>query len=307
MRIARPLCFLGMLLGGFVVGVEGGEGDYRTGVERWRKEREAELKADDGWFTLAGLHWLDAGETSLGGDTGNGIHLPRSAPSRVGVLTVAGDRVLLQLEPGVAVTQGGKPWKSGEVHTDSSGSPDVLAVGDLRLIVIKRGERFALRVKDNRSPARAAFQGLRWYPVDESWRIQGRFEPLAKASSLSVDTVVGTQEKLESPGTVIFEREGREYRLQAAREGDKLWILFRDATAGRTTSPNARQLLADPPAADGSLWLDFNRAFNLPCAYTPFATCPLAPRQNHLPFPIAAGEKVYEHPEGKIKGETHGS
>ena len=109
-----------------------------------------------------------------------------------------------------------------------------------------------------------------------------------------MDTIVGTRESFESPGYAVFEHDGKPYRLEAARKGDKLWFVFRDATAGRTTSSNARQLLADPPGPDGSIILDFNKAENLPCAYTPYATCPIAPKQNRLDLAITAGERLYE-------------
>ena len=162
------------------------------------------------------------------------------------------------------------------------------------MILFKRGERMALRIKDNRSPARAGFAGLRWYPAREDWRIQAKFVAYPTPTKLTLDTIVGERETLESPGYVTFERGGKEYRLQAARvkEGG-LWFVFRDATSGRTTHGGARQLTAEPRRGD-EVVLDFNKAVNLPCAYIPYATCPLAPPQNRLGLAIEAGEKKYE-------------
>jgi len=151
-------------------------------------------------------------------------------------------------------------------------------------------------VKDSQSPARAQFRGLQWYPNDPEWRILARFEPAIVLTKVDVDTVAGTRETLLSPGFAVFEHEGKTYRLQLATEGDKLWVIFRDATAGKTTPPNGRQLLVDHPDEDGVLTLDFNRAMNLPCAYTPFATCPQPPQLNRLDFPISAGEQMYSPP-----------
>ena len=218
-------------------------------------------------------------------------------------MTLEGDRVRFRTQPGVAVTRGGEHFTEGELHSDAAGGkPDVLAVGTIRLTVLRRGDRYAVRVKDWRSPVRTGFAGLRWYPIDEAWCIKARFEPSKSASPLVMDTIVGTRESYQAPGHVVFERGGKEYRLEAAREGDKLWFVFRDATAGRTTSPNARQLLADPPGPDGVVILDFNRAVNLPCAYTPFATCPIPPRQNRLSLAIPAGEQLYASPAGTGSG-----
>jgi uncharacterized protein (DUF1684 family) len=129
--------------------------------------------------------------------------------------------------------------------------------------------------------------------VDEAWRIRGRFEPSAAPTRLVFETIVGQPLNLESPGTVAFEYQGKTHRLQAAREGDHLWFVFRDGTSGRTTHPGARQLAAEMPDSEGVVVLDFNKAVNLPCAYTPYATCPLAPRQNRLEFPVTAGEMKY--------------
>ncbi|MFO0952458.1 MAG: DUF1684 domain-containing protein [Isosphaeraceae bacterium] len=162
------------------------------------------------------------------------------------------------------------------------------------LMLLKRGERHALRLKDNAGPGRAAFSGLRWFPVDPSWKVTAKFVPVELPTRLVFDTIVGETESVESPGVVEFERDGQRYQLQAALEDGKLWFVFRDATSGRTTHANARQLLADPPGPDGSLILDFNRARNLPCAYTPFATCPIAPPKNRLALAVTAGEQKYE-------------
>jgi uncharacterized protein (DUF1684 family) len=196
--------------------------------------------------------------------------------------------------PGVAVTSNGRPFEPGEIHSDADESPDTLAIGDVRLILLKRGERKALRIKDNKSPIRARFAGLRWYPVNEEWRIPAKFVAYPTPAKLTFDTIVGERETLESPGYVTFERKGKTYRLQAARvKGGALWLVFRDATSGRTTHGGARQLTVDPPRGD-EVVLDFNKAVNLPCAYIPYATCPLAPPQNRLGLAIEAGEKTYE-------------
>lgn len=164
----------------------------------------------------------------------------------------------------------------------------------MKLILLKRGERYAVRIKDKQSPLRKSFAGLRWYPPRPEWRIQAAFVPHVIPTKLNLDTIVGETDVVDSPGYVTFECAGKTYRLDAAaQKNGKLWFVFRDGTSGRTTHAGARQLDAEPPRA-GVVTLDFNKAVNLPCAYIPFATCPLAPPQNRLSLAIEAGELKYE-------------
>lgn len=267
---------------------------YQSEVEQFRERREANLKRDESWLTVAGLFWLRPGEMKVGGGASNDVVLPASAPSAVGVLTLSAEgKASFRPEPGVKITLKDKPFKGGAIRSDADGGPDVLAVGDLRLILIKRGDRYAIRLKDNQSAIRKNFAGLDWFPVSANWRFRGKFIPNAESKPVVFDTIVGSQDILQSPGLVEFEVDGKPFRLLAAQEGDTLWFVFRDTTSGKTTHGGARQLYAPLPKG-GIVDLDFNKATNLPCAYTPFATCPLAPSQNRLPVAITAGEKKYE-------------
>jgi len=285
----------------------GGEPHHHE-VERWRQKHEAELKADDGWLTVSGLFWLRPGETRIGSDPSNDVLLPVHAPNSVGTLSLHDGKAVFRTAPGVAVTRNGQPFDLGAIQSDADEHrPDVLAVGDVKLILLKRGVRFALRLKDNRSPFRARFAGLRWYPIREEWRIEAKFVPFATTTSLIMDTIVGETEVEQSPGYVTFEHGGKSYRLQAAGMKDgSLWFVFRDGTSGRTTHGGARQLYADPPR-DGVVVLDFNKAVNLPCAYVPYATCPLAPPQNRLSLAIEAGELKYEAQPDRLDRTAAGS
>jgi uncharacterized protein len=267
---------------------------YRAEIERFRQRRAADLKAEDGWLSVVGLHWLHEGESRLGSDPSSDVLLPAGAPASVGSLILQEDKAVFHAAPDVKVTRGGSAFTEGEIRSDTAGKPDVLAVGDVRLILLKRGTRHALRIKDNQSESRTTFAGLRWYPIDEDWKISARFVPAPERTRLVFETIVGEQEITESPGYAVFERGGKTYKLQAVRESDgSFWFVFRDGTSGRTTHGGARQLVAAPPWGD-VIVLDFNRATNLPCAYIPFATCPLAPPQNRLSLPITAGELKYE-------------
>ncbi len=267
---------------------------YRSEIERFRRRRVADLKAEDGWLSVVGLHWLHQGESRLGSDPSSDILLPAGAPASVGSLILQEDVAVFRAAPGDRITRGGSAFTEGEIRSDSAGKPDVLAIGDIRMILLKRGSRYALRVKDNQSASRTRFTDLRWYPIDEGWKITARFVPAPEHTRLVFDTIVGEQEITDSPGYAVFVRGGKTYKLQAARESDgSLWFVFRDGTSGRTTHGGARQLVAAAPRGDVVV-LDFNKATNLPCAYIPFATCPLAPPQNRLSLPITAGELKYE-------------
>jgi uncharacterized protein len=279
------------------------EDAYRAEVERFREAREASLKADDGWLTVSGLAWVRPGETRIGGDPSADVLLPDGAPPSVGVLTLDGEKAAFRPERGVAVLRDGEPFAGGEIRSDAGGKADVLAVGRFRLILLKRGERFAIRVKDNKSEIREGFAGLRWFPVAEDWKVIAKFTPHPVPTRIAFDTIVGGRDVLESPGYATFERDGKAYRLDAASEPDgRLWFVFRDATSGRTTPVNARQLTADAPLGD-TVILDFNKAVNLPCAYTPHATCPIAPPQNRLSLAITAGEQTYHPGKRGTSGE----
>jgi uncharacterized protein len=285
-----------ILLYGLIVGAFAGKDDeeYRAESDSWRQKRVADLKAEDGWLSVTGLYWLKPGETRLGSDPVNDLLLPDRLPGSLGTLNLSEGKVEFRPAPGVSVTKNGKPFQGGLINSDADEHPDTLAISDVKLILLKRGDRYAVRTKDNQSPLRTSFAGLRWYPPRTEWRIRAAFVPHAVPTKLKLDTIVGETEAIDSPGYVTFERDGKTYRLDAAaQKNGTLWFVFRDGTSGRTTHGGARQLYADPPKA-GTVELDFNKAVNLPCAYIPYATCPLAPPQNRLTLPIDAGELKYE-------------
>ncbi len=293
-RAVFAVAGLSTLLAVVVGDTSAADDTYRNEIERWRQKRLADLKAEDGWLTVSGLFWLNAGDTSIGSDPSNDILLPARLPGSVASAHYADGRVTFEPARGVAVTRNGKPFEGGVIASDASGHADILAIQDVKLILLKRGARFALRMKDNKSPLRTNFAGLKWYPPSEDWRIQARFVPSPTRTKLVMDTIIGERDEAESPGYVTFERGGKVYRLQAAgAPNGMLWFVFRDGTSGRTTHGGARQLYAEAPRGENVV-LDFNKATNLPCAYIPYATCPLAPPQNRLSLAIEAGELKYE-------------
>ena len=169
-----------------------------------------------------------------------------------------------------------------------------MSLGSVKFHIIKRENKFAVRIKDNNSPARKKFKGLKWYPVDTSWKVRAKFVPWEKPRTLTFETEVGVKEQESSPGYVSFRRGGKEYRLQPVSEGDSLFFVMKDQTSGKATYGASRFLYADTPK-NGVVELDFNKAENPPCVFTDFATCPLPPPQNWLPVAVVAGEKSYGH------------
>jgi uncharacterized protein len=260
----------------------------------WHAERIARLSSEDGWLSLVALHWLEEGETRLGSAADNALVLPASAPAHVGVLTRKEDTVSLALQPGVSLSVGGKPFTGGALRSDAEGSPDTVALGSVRFFLIRRGDRLGVRVKDAQAPTRKAFHGIPTYPPSAAWRVEGRFEPSTTGKKIAVPNVLGEVEDMDSPGTVVFSVGGQEYRLSPVEEpGSKqFFFIFGDLTNRDETYGAGRFLYTDLPK-DGKVVMDFNRAYNPPCAFTPFATCPLPPSQNKLKVRVEAGEKRY--------------
>jgi uncharacterized protein (DUF1684 family) len=192
------------------------------------------------------------------------------------------------------VTANGRPVSSLEMRPDTTGSPDVIAIGELTMHVIQRGDRYGIRLKDKNSKLRREFTGLRWFPVDPSYRVVARFIPQDPPELISVPNVLGDTTKRPSPGYVVFTLDGKECRLHPVSSNGELFFIFRDLTAGKETYGGGRFLYAEGPK-DGKVILDFNVAYNPPCALNPYTTCPLPPLQNHLSVQIAAGEKAYHH------------
>ena len=227
----------------------------------------------------------------------NEIVLPASAPGRAGAFELRQGKVTVRLQGNVNATVGGQPLTAQELKSDQTGSPDVITMGRLTMHVIQRGQRFGVRLKDLDSAARRDFKGLAWFPVDDTYRVTARFVPYAPPRPLAVPNILGEIEEMRSPGYAVFTLEGREVRLEPVLEAAgarELFFIFRDLTAGKETYPAGRFLYSSLPR-DGTVVLDFNKAYNPPCAFTRFATCPLPPKGNKLDLRIAAGEKDHGH------------
>jgi uncharacterized protein len=259
---------------------------HRAEIEQWQEKRAARLKAEDGWLSLIGLFWLNEGD--------NVISLP-SAGSPTVKVTRRGTAVTL--EPSAAMMIDGKPLTAPVVLQDDTApnGSTVVQMGTVRFQVIKRGERYGLRVKDAQAPTRVHFQGLDYFPIDPKWRVEAHYEPYKPEKKIPITDVTGMTSDSTAPGALAFTVDGKEYRIDPViEEGtDDLFIIFKDVTSRDETYQPGRYLYAAKPGPDGKTVIDFNKAYNPPCSFTSFATCPLPPPQNRLPIRIEAGEKRY--------------
>ncbi|HYO62309.1 MAG TPA: DUF1684 domain-containing protein [Pyrinomonadaceae bacterium] len=275
------------------------EGAYLRELEDWKAKRFADLKSENGWLTLVGLFWLKEGENKLGSDPANDIVLPEGkAPRFAGSVHLEGGLTRLEGPPDSGVTtEDDKPVTSLALQSDADGSPTVLRLGSLSFHVIRRGERFALRVRDREHPARLNFQGTQYFPASQTWRIAARFEPYNPPKPVRILNITGMESDEPSPGALVFEADGRTHRLDAITEKDNpnLFVIFADQTSGRETYGAGRYLYVEPPDSSGRVMVDFNKAYSPPCAFTAFATCPLPPPQNRLALRVEAGEKYEKH------------
>ena len=265
-------------------------------VEAWRAQRAASLTSESGWLTLTGLFWLREGPNSFGRDPGNTLALdnPALAP-RAGVFLLSGNTVRFQADPAAHITQAGAPVGTLTLTPDTQGAPTMLESGSLRFFLIERAGHLGVRVRDLANPHRLQFRGLEYFPVSAAWALRARFEPYTPARHLKIINILGMEDDAVSPGAVVFEKDGREWRLDTVLEspGDQeLFIMFADATSGHETYGGGRFLYIPLPEA-GVAQLDFNEAYNPPCALNDFATCPLPPPQNRLALRVAAGELKY--------------
>jgi uncharacterized protein len=274
---------------------------YKVSVEKWRHAYEATLESDDGWLTVAGLFWLHPGQNRFGTDPLGDIVLPEgSTPADVGCFDFQpGDshdaKVVVHVNPGVTILMNGKPVHQAELRPDSS---DALVLGDLRLFVHKSGERYSIRMKDKNSKLRREFTGTRWFAVNEAYRVSAKFVAYDQPKEEDIQNILGDTVKIWVPGYAVFTLKGAEYRLEPTISDPQMMeFVFRDLTSGKETYAAARMIDTLPPK-DGVVVLDFNEAFNPPCAYNPFTTCPLPQPQNRLRVRIEAGEMAYKQDHG---------
>jgi uncharacterized protein (DUF1684 family) len=271
--------------------------DYAKGIEKWRSEREANLKKETGWLTVAGLFWLKEGINTVGAGDKFDVRLTDNFKrGKFGEIEFKEGKAVLKVEKGIDAQIEGKSVSAAvDLVSDEKGKPTEIRTGTQTFFLIKREERFGIRLKDSNSEARRNFKGLHWFPIDGSYKVTARLEAWPEPKELSVPNVLGGNFKMKSPGVLKFSLNGKECALQPVLEDDEtLFIIFGDGSNRSETYKSGRFLYAEKPA-NGEVVLDFNKAENPPCAFTPYATCPLPPAGNKLEVEIKAGEKRYDH------------
>ena len=270
--------------------------EYVKAIEKWRSDEERDLKKEDGWLTLAGLFWLREGVNTLGLGADFDVRLAGNFKGgKFGEIAFKDGVATLKVESGVEAQSDGQSISTVELVSDENGKPTKIRTGTQTFYLIKREDRFGIRLKDSNSKARLAYKGSHWFPIDESYKVTAKFEALPEPKEVMIPNVLGGFFKMKSPGTLKFTLKGKEYSLQPVEDEDgTLFIIFRDGSNLTETYKAGRFLHADK-AVNGETVLDFNKAENPPCAFTPFATCPLPPPENSLDVEIKAGEKRYDH------------
>lgn len=268
----------------------------QASIEQWRAKRLASLKSDTGWLTLAGLFWLKDGQNTFGSAAGNALRLENPAlPASAGSFVKSGDKVRFVAGKGSGITHEGKPVASIDMVPDTQEHPTTLESGPLSFFVIERAGRYGVRLRDKENPHRKSFVGLEYFPVSTGWVFDARFEPYEPHRHIKITNILGMEEDMDSPGALVFTQDGHEWRLDTVLEepgADELFVMFADGTSGKETY-GAGRFMYLPLPQNGQVPLDFNKAYNPPCAFNAFATCPLPPFQNRLALRVDAGEKKY--------------
>jgi uncharacterized protein (DUF1684 family) len=269
--------------------------DFIRQNQAWQATRAANLKAPDGWLSLIGLEWLKEGANRVGSAADNDIVL-HAGPAHLGTVTQAADGSLsIALASGSGATIDGKHVARAALIDDmhATGKPTTVAFGSASFFIIERDGKKALRVKDENASTRTGFLGLDYFPVDASWRVEATWVPFDPPHELEIGSVLGTVNKEKVPGKAVFTRDGHTFELYPIQEdADSLFFVFADRTSGKETYGAARFITTGLPK-DGKVVVDFNQAYNPPCAFTPYATCPLAPPENRLDLRVTAGELKY--------------
>jgi uncharacterized protein (DUF1684 family) len=262
---------------------------FAAATEAWHARRLENLTAPDGWLSLVALEWLEPGPNRIGSAPDAQVRYAGFPAAHVATFVLEGDAVRFEAAPGVTVV--GVP-ADGFLRDDSAGAPTILALGELRFHVIARGARRGVRIKDAAAPTRTGFAGIERYPADQAWRLEAHFVPAAPDETFAFETVIGVPAESPITGRARFEHAGTAVDAVLIDNGNGASLLrFGDASNGAGTYPAGRYLVVEPPGASGTVVLDFNRAYNPPCAFTPFATCTLPPPSNTFPFAVTAGER----------------
>lgn len=266
--------------------------NYKQEIENWHTKRLESLKSEDGWLNLAGLYWLDEGTNKAGSDSSYSIVFPGKAPDYLGEFVLEDDSVRFIAADDVDITNNQKQVvNQTTMNHDLQKNTTRLNYGSLRWFVIKRGDEYGIRLRDLESPLIDQLDSIPAFPVDPNWKVKAEYVPFEEERYLEVPNVLGGTNEERVHGKLKFSIKDQEFSLVPLGSGDRLFLIFADGTNAEETYGGGRFLSVPGPNDKGITYIDFNKAYNPPCAFTPYATCPLPPRENILNIRVEAGEK----------------
>lgn len=273
--------------------IEKGSPDYIKEINDWHSKRINNLKRESSWLNLVGLLWLNEGDNTIGSDKSNSVVFPETALPNIGLVNLENGKVTFQPQKGNGILVDSVEVESVELINDMEGRPNIVTHGSHHWYIVKRGERYGIRLRDNDAPLLKSFSGIDRFPVNDDWKINAKFEKYDEPKILEIPNILGTIDKGESPGELVFNIGEKEYKLNPVSAGNGLFAVFADMTNGEETYGAGRFLYMPGPDSLGNVIVDFNKAYNPPCVFTKYATCPLPPEENKLRVKITAGEKSF--------------
>lgn len=270
-----------------------GSPEYISEIEQWKSKRIENLKKETGWLNLVGLYWLIEGENTFGSASNNDLVFPEFAPKLIGRFIKKDSVITLKVENGIDIKSNDKIISEIELNSDMTGNPTILEWNSLKWFLIKRGDKFGIRLRDLNADLVQNFPGINSFTINEDWKINAKFVPFDTPKKIAIPTIIGTIEEEISYGKLVFIIEDKEYSLIPTSANERLFIVFADLTSGEETYGAGRFLYVEKPDSNNNVIVDFNKAYNPPCAFTKYATCPLPPDENKLKVRITAGEKNF--------------
>jgi len=266
---------------------------YASDIANFHFKRVQKLKKENGWLNLVGLYWLKQGENTFGSDPSNDIIFPSGAPPKIGSIILKDSVTQLKVKDNIDVTINGNKVKEALLQNDLNQNTSLMSLGSYKWNIIKREGKYGIRLRDLNASLVKSFPGIETYPADITWKIEATYVKFSVPGKMMVPTIIGTVEENTVSGNVTFSKDGNKYSLVPIVENDSYFFIFADETNGAETYGAGRFLYAALPDSNGKVLLDFNKAYNPPCAFTKYATCPLPPKENYLHLKVTAGEKKF--------------
>lgn len=275
---------------------EKGSVEYINSIKEWHQKRVETLKTNSIWLKLAGLHWLEEGKNTFGSSKDNKLIFPEDLPDVMGTIIKEGENIKLKVKDDITITVDNKPVNEIDVFSDMTGKPTVMKYKNYSWYIIKRGDdRYGIRLIDEEHPDLKSFTGIPTFPINEDWKIKGRWIDYHPVRTIETPSVIGTSSVDSLFGAVVFSVEGKQYKLQAPGKSENLFMIFADETSGEETYGAGRFLVVQVDYETKEVIIDFNKATNPPCTFSKYATCPLPPEGNRLSLRVTAGEKFEGH------------